>query len=219
MATQRRLGHPMQALLVALALLAAAPAVADPGSKVARVAFLASDPPTAEPMRWFHAFQQGLREHGWEEGRNLVIESRRVDGRYDRLDEFAAELVRLKVDVIVTDSTPAARAAMNATQTIPIVLALASDPVGAGLVASLARPGGNVTGMTEMHSELSGKRLELLKEVVPAATRVAVILNPENPANALAWRDAQKAARLQRVRLRSIELRAEREKERLHRMT
>jgi len=213
-APQSRLGHPMQALLLALALLAAAPAVAEPGSKVARVAFLATDPPTAEPMRWFDAFQQGLREHGWEEGRNLVIESRRAHNRYDQLAELAAELVRLKVDVIVTDSTPAARAAMNATQTIPIVLAVAADPVGTGLVASLSRPGGNVTGLTMMHSELSGKRLAMLKEIVPAATRVAVLFNPENPSNVVAWRDAQNAARVQRLRLRSLKVRAELDLER-----
>ena len=199
----------MQTVLLVLALLAAAPAVAEPGSKVARVAFLGTDPPTAEPMRWFDAFQQGLRERGWEEGRNLVIESRRAHGRYAQLDELAAELVRLKVDVIVTDSTPAARAAMNATQTIPIVLAVAADPVGTGLVASLSRPGANVTGLTLVHSELSGKRLALLKEIVPAATRVAVLLNPENPSHAVAWRDAQNAAQVLRVRLRSLEVRAE----------
>ncbi len=140
-ARQSRLGRPMRALLLVLALLAAAPAVAAPGSQVARVAFLGTDPPTAAPMRWFDAFQQGLREHGWEEGRNLVRESSWAHGRFDQLDVLAAELVRLKVDVIVTDSTPAARAAMNATQTIPIVLALAGDALATRLVASLARPG------------------------------------------------------------------------------
>ena len=122
----------MRTLLLLLAFLAAMPVVAQPGSKVARVAFLATDPPTAEPMRWFDAFREGLREHGWEEGRNVIIESKRASGQYDQLDKLASELVRAKVDVIVTDSTPAARAAMKATQTIPIVLALAGDPVELG---------------------------------------------------------------------------------------
>ena len=199
----------MRTLLLLLALLTSAVAAAQPASKVPRVAFLATDPPTAEPVRWFDAFRQGLRERGWEEGRNLVIESKRVNGRYDQLDEFASELVRSKVDVIVTDSTPAARAAMKATQTIPIVLALAGDPVATGLVASLARPGGNVTGLSLVNSELTGKRLELLKELIPAATRVAVLLNPDNAANVVAWRDAQSAAQVQGVRLRSLELRVQ----------
>ena len=199
----------MRTLLLLLALFAAMPVVAQPVSKVARVAFLATDPPTTEPMRWFDAFRQGLREHGWEEGRNLVIESKRANGQYDQLAKLASELVRSKVDVIVTDSTPAAQAAMKATKTIPIVLALASDPVGTGLVTSLARPGGNVTGLTLVNSELTGKRLELLKELVPAATRVAVLWNPENPSSVIAWEDAQKAARAERVSLRSLELRAQ----------
>src|SRR5690349_8756869 len=198
----------MRTVIVLLAVLAAMPVVAQP-AKVARVAFLATDPPTAEPMRWFDAFRQGMREHGWEEGRNLVIESKRVNGQYDQLEKFATELVRSKVDVIVTDSTPAARAAMKATQTIPVVLALAGDPMGTGLVGSLAHPGGNVTGLTLVNSELTGKRLELLKELIPTATRVAVLWNPENAANVVAWKDAERAARAQGVTLLSLELRAQ----------
>jgi ABC-type uncharacterized transport system substrate-binding protein len=199
----------MRAPLLLFALLAAITAVAQPGPKVARVAFLATDPPTAEPIRWFDAFRQGLRERGWEEGRNLIIESKRANGQYDQLGELATELVRSKVDVIVTDSTPAARAAMRATRTIPIVLALAGDPVGTGLVASLAHPGGNVTGLTLIHSELNGKRLELLKELIPTAKRVAVLWNPENPSNLVALKQAESAAQAQGVRLRPVELRAE----------
>jgi putative ABC transport system substrate-binding protein len=160
-------------------------------------------------MRWFDAFREGLREHGWEEGRNVIIESKRASGQYDQLDKLASELVRAKVDVIVTDSTPAARAAMKATQTIPIVLALAGDPVGTGLVASFARPGGNVTGLTLVNSELTAKRLELLKELVPGVARVAVLWNPENASSVVAWRDAQQAARAEGITLRSLELRAQ----------
>jgi putative ABC transport system substrate-binding protein len=165
-------------------------------------------------MRWFDAFRQGLREHGWEEGRNLVIESKRTNGQYDQLAKLASELVSSNVDVIVTDSTPAARAAMNATQAIPIVLAIAADPVGTGLVKSHSHPGGNVTGLTLMQAELSGKRLELLKEIIPAATRVAVLLNPEHPANAVAWRALQSPAQLQGLSLRSLEIRGEPDVER-----
>jgi putative ABC transport system substrate-binding protein len=203
------MAHPMRTLLLLLVLLTSGLAVAQPVSKIARVAFLATDPPTAEPMRWFDAFRQGLREHGWEEGRNVIIESKRANGQYSQLDQFASELVRSKVDVIVTDSTPAARAAMKATQTIPIVLALAGDPVGTGLVASFAHPGGNVTGLTLVNSELTAKRLELLRELIPTAMRVAVLWNPENASNVVAWRDAQKAARAEGVTLRSLQLRAQ----------
>src|SRR4051812_13009273 len=199
----------MRTLLLLLALLAAMPVVAQPDSKVARVTFLSADPPTDEPVRWFDAFRQGLRERGWEEGRNLIIESRRTNGHYDQLDKLASELVRSKVDVIVTDSTPAARAAMKATQTIPIVLAIAADPVGTRLVASLAHPGGNVTGNTSVNTELSGKRLQLLREVIPNLARVAVVMNPDNPSNVVGWEDAQNAALKQGVRLRRLIIRGE----------
>jgi putative tryptophan/tyrosine transport system substrate-binding protein len=199
----------MRTLLLLLVLLAATPVAAQPESKVARVVFLSADPPNDEPLRWFDAFRQGLREHGWEEGRNLIIESRRTNGHYDQLDKLASELVRSKVDVIVTDSTPAARAAMKATQTIPIVLAIAADPVGTGLVANLAHPGGNVTGNTSVNTELSGKRLQLLREVIPNLARVAVVMNPENPSNMVGWEDAQNAALKQGVRLRRLNVRGE----------
>ena len=113
------------------------------------------------------------------------------------------------VDVIVTDSTPAARAAMKATQTIPIVLAIAADPVGTRLVASLAHPGANVTGNTSVNTELSGKRLQLLREVIPNLTRVAVVMNPDNSSNVVGWEDAQNAALKQGVRLRRLNVRGE----------
>ena len=189
-------------------LVAPIAAVAQPASKVARVGYLSGNEPSAIVMRRIDGFRQGLRERGWEEGRNVVIEWRFAHGRYDRLDDLAAELVRLNVDVIVTEATPAALAAKHATRTIPIVLGLAGDPVRTGLVASLARPGGNVTGMSLMLPELSGKQLELLKEVVPTATRVAVLLNPGNPYHAALWSEAQRAARVLGVQLRSFEVRA-----------
>jgi putative ABC transport system substrate-binding protein len=122
-----------------------------------------------------------LRDLGYVEGKNLVIEFRWADGRYDRLPDLAAELVRLKVDVIVTGGTPGTRAAKQATTTIPIVMAVSGDAVATGLIASLARPGGNITGTTYFDPELHAKRLELLKEAVPRATRVGVLINPDNP--------------------------------------
>ncbi|MGH8632942.1 MAG: ABC transporter substrate binding protein [Burkholderiales bacterium] len=124
-------------------------------SKVARVGILTPAAPEPVGMRFVDAFRQGMRERGWEEGRNLIIESRFAHGRYERLGELATELARLNVDAFVIDSTPAARAVMNAAPTVPIVMALVGDPVRTGLVPSLARPGGNVTGMTLMSAELS----------------------------------------------------------------
>ncbi|MGZ3318796.1 MAG: ABC transporter substrate-binding protein, partial [Isosphaeraceae bacterium] len=142
------------------------------------------------------AFRQGLRELGWIEGQNIVIEYRFADGRLDRLPALAAEVVRLKVDIIAASPTPAALAAKNATGTIPIVFTSVPDPVGLGLVASLARPGGNVTGLTySVGFNIFGKDLELLKEAVPKARRVAVLSNPASPSQPLTMREITDAAR------------------------
>jgi len=155
--------------------LCAAPLAADaqPPAKGPRIGVLTLAVWSSTPLA--EAFSQGLREHGYVEGQNIVLEHRYAEGNAGRLFALAAELVRLKVDVIVTQSDAAALAAKHATQTIPIVMAIAGDPVKAGVVASVARPGGNVTGLTLVHPELSGKRLQLLKEVVPKTTVVAVI--------------------------------------------
>jgi ABC-type uncharacterized transport system substrate-binding protein len=131
--------------------------------------------------QWVAAFVQRLRELGWTEGRNVAIEYRWLEGRNDRVAEIAVELVRIKVDVIVTTGTPAALAAKQATSVIPIVFAIAADPVGSGLVASLARPGGNITGLSIQQADLAGKRLELLREVIPALRRLAILANIGNP--------------------------------------
>ena len=144
--------------------------------------------------RW-EALLNGLREHGYSEGRNLVFERRFSEGNAERFPELAAELVRLRVDCIIVTTAPAALAAQNTTQTIPIVIPTMLDPVGAGLVASLARPGGTITGLSAQPPELMGKRLELLQEVVPGMTHVAVLWNAANPANASAWSETQAAAR------------------------
>ena len=130
------------------------------------------------------AFRQGLRDAGYAEGRDVVIEWRSANGDYDRIPELAADLVQRKVDVIVVESTVAARAVKRATSTISIVMAIVADPVGSGLVASLAHPGGNVTGLSLMTSDLSTKRLQLLKEAIPRLTRVAVLWNPDTPYHA-----------------------------------
>jgi putative tryptophan/tyrosine transport system substrate-binding protein len=177
---------------------------AQPPGQVYRIGYLGTDPPPAH--RW-EAFLDGLRERGYIEGRNLIFERRFSEGNAERFPEFAAELVRLRVDCIIVPTTPAALAAKHATQTIPIVILTALDPVGAGLVASLARPGGNITGLSALAPELSGKRLELLKEVVPGMTRVAVLWNAANPTNAPVWEETQAAARTLGLLLHSQEVR------------
>jgi ABC-type uncharacterized transport system substrate-binding protein len=144
---------------------------------------------------WLAAFVQRLRELGWIEGRTIAIEVRWAEGRNERFAEIAAEFVRLKVDVIVTAGTAAVVTAKQATSVIPIVFAVAGDPVGTGLVASLARPGGNVTGLSNQSADLAGKRLELLREVVPSLRRLAILANAGSPIGVLEMREAQAAAR------------------------
>lgn len=157
------------------------------------------------PIR--EGLRQGLRELGWVEGRNVIFESRYAEGDIRRLGELAAELVRLKVDVIVTGSPPAAAAAKRATTTIPIVMVLGADPVASGFVESFSRPGGNLTGLTFLGVELSAKRLAILKEAVPAATRVAMLLDPSFSESRLAVQPLEKAAQALGVRLRVHEVR------------
>jgi putative ABC transport system substrate-binding protein len=148
--------------------------------KTPQIGYLGVSSPSLEP-HYVEAFRQKLRELGHVEGKNIAIEYRWAEGQDDRLPNLASELVRLKPDVIVTTGTPGAVAAMQATKTIPIVMASSADPVGSGLVASLARPGGNVTGFTILGPELEGKRLELLKQAVPGLSQLAVLWNPSNP--------------------------------------
>jgi putative ABC transport system substrate-binding protein len=157
--------------------------------------------------RWVTAFVQRLRELGWIEGRTIAIEYRWAEGRADRAAEIAAEFVRLKVDVIVTYATPPVVAAKQATADIPIVSAVMGDPVGTGLVASLARPGGNVTGLSVLTPDLAGKRLELLREVVPGLRRLAFLGNVGNPITALEMGEVQTAARTLGLHLVTLEIR------------
>jgi putative ABC transport system substrate-binding protein len=176
-------------------------------TKVYRIGLLSPFSP-ADGTLWHQAFRQGLRDLGWVEGKNISIEVRYADGRTDRLPGLVAELVRLSVDVIVTSVTPDTRAAKNATRTIPIVMVSPGDPVQTGLVASLARPGGNITGLSQMAPDLAGKRLELLKEIVPKLSRVAVIWNPDGGSSTLSWNELQGPAKKLGVQLRSLEVRS-----------
>jgi putative tryptophan/tyrosine transport system substrate-binding protein len=190
--------------------LLAAPlaAEAQPAGKVPRVGFLAaSSASDAANARWIEAFRQGLRDLGYVEGRNIVIEYRYAGEKYERLPALAAELVRLKVDVIVSHGTPGPLAAKHATSVIPIVMTSAGDPVASGLVSSLARPGGNVTGMSLMVPELGGKRLYLLKEIIPGLSRVAVLWNATNPYNSLVMREMEATATTLGVQLQSLVVR------------
>jgi putative ABC transport system substrate-binding protein len=176
--------------------------------KVPRIGFLVlTSPSTAS--RLLDAFRQGLREVGWVEGQNIVIDYRFAEGKYDRLPDLAAELVRLKVDIIVAVATPGVAAAKNATETIPIVMIAGSaDPVGLGFIASLVRPGGNVTGLSySVGPEIFGKQLELLKETVPKVRRVAILSNPASPVQPLIIREVNVAARSLGVQLQLLEAR------------
>jgi putative tryptophan/tyrosine transport system substrate-binding protein len=158
--------------------------------------------------KFYDPLFQGLRELGYTEGQNLIVERRYAEGNAERFKEFAAEMVRLKVDAVIVVTTPAAFAVRNATTTIPIIHPAAIDPVGTGLIASLAHPGGNVTGLAVLNAETSAKRLELLREVVPGLSRGAVLWNAANPANGLAWKETENAGQVLGVKLESVEVRS-----------
>jgi putative ABC transport system substrate-binding protein len=160
----------------------------------------------APPKVYIDALEQGLRDHGYVPGRDVMIEYRFADNREDQLDRLAKGLVERKVAIIVVAGNQAARAARNATRTIPIVMAVVNDPVASGLVASLARPGGNITGTSLLSSTLAGKRLELLKQVLPHVSRVAVLLNKDSPAHAIAWQETIVAATTLRIDVRPFEV-------------
>ena len=175
-----------------------------PSTRIPRIGLLS--PFTANDTAvWHRAFQQGLRDLGWFEGKNIGIEFRYADGRDDRLPDLAVDLVRLKVDVIVAAVTADVSAAKNATKTIPIVMQSAGDPVALGLVASLARPGGNVTELTNISTEMGGKRLALLKELVPNLSRVAVLWNPQTKISTLNWKDIQLPAQQLGIQVHSLQ--------------
>jgi len=170
------------------------------------IGFLGSGTPAVQGQ-WVAAFVQRLRELGWIEGRNLTIEYRWAEGSADRAAELAAEFVRRKVDVIVTYANPMVVATKQATSVIPIVFAAAADPVGTGLVAGLARPGGNVTGLSAQNTDLAGKHLELLRDLIPGLRRLAIMANVDNSASVLEMREVQAAARTIGLEVATLEIR------------
>ena len=192
-------------LLVGLALASFRLADAQQPKKIAKIAYLAPST-TAAAAPLVEAFRQGLRELGYVEGKTFVLELRYGEAKAERLPEIARELVGLKVDVIVTATDVAIAAVKRETQTIPIVMANSTDPVGTGFVASLARPGRNVTGLSSISPELSGKRLELLKEVVPGLSRVAFLWNPDVRGAVLDYKETEDAASSLRLQLQSVEV-------------
>jgi putative tryptophan/tyrosine transport system substrate-binding protein len=201
MMKKKIIGLTLCAFLFALSL----PVGAQQPTKIPRIGFLAGTQPAIVAAR-VAAFRQGLRELGYVEGKNIVVEYRYAEGKADRERELAAELVRLKVDVIVAAGPTVTRAAKEATVTIPIVFAQDGDPVASGFVASLARPGGNITGLSSLAPELSGKRLELLKEIVPKLSRVTVIGNSTEPGNAQLLKEMELAAGALNVKLQYLDV-------------
>jgi putative tryptophan/tyrosine transport system substrate-binding protein len=192
-------------LFVSLLLAVAVIAEAQQPAKVPRIGYLIAVPGSGQSAR-NEAFRQGLRKFGYVEGKNIVIESRSAGGKLDRLPVLAAELVRLKVDVIVTAAPSVTRAAKEATVTIPIVMAFDNDPVGNGFVASLARPGGNITGLSTLRPEIIGKQLELLKETIPRPSRVAVLGTSTIPGQAQSLKETELAAGAFKVQLQYLDV-------------
>ena len=196
--------HSLRALALGALLFAfCLPAEAQTAKKVPRIGFLgANRTPRTE------AFRQGLREIGYVEDKTIIIEYRFAERDLDRLPSLAVELVHLNVEVIVTAGAAATRPAKEATVTIPIIMANDNDPVGSGFVASLARPGGNITGLSNLSPEISGKQLELLKEIIPKVSRVAVLGELNNPGNAQSFKDMEHAAKVFKIQLESLDVRS-----------
>jgi putative ABC transport system substrate-binding protein len=192
-------------LAIVFTLACGVGALAQQPAKIPKIGFLSSGTASGSTFR-SEVFQQQLRELGYVEGKNIAFEFRYGEDNFDRLPSLADELVRLKVDVLVANSTPAALAAKSATRTIPTVFLGVSDPVAVGLVDSLARPGGNVTGFTNIAPVLAGKRLELLKETVPKLSRVAVLWDPKAPGSTQQWKESQLPARELGLHLYSMEV-------------
>ena len=198
MATKKLVG-----LLIGLTFVSIRFVEAQQPAKIQRIGYLTANSSSVELPR-IETFRQGLRVFGYIEGQNLAIDYRFTDGKFERLPDVAAELVRLKVDVLVANTTNAALAAKHATSTIPIFFMGVSDPIEAGLVDSLARPGGGITGLTNIAPVLSGKRLELLKETVPKLSRVAVLWDPQNPGSTPQWKESELAGKELGLRLHSM---------------
>jgi putative ABC transport system substrate-binding protein len=193
--------------LTAILLALNFPAKAQQRGTVPRIGYLSGrgDSSTSDPL--VEAFRQGLRDLGYIEGKNILVEYRYAEGKVDRIPSLVAKLVQLKVDVLVSPAFPAIRAAKQATKTIPIVMLINADPVATGIVNSLARPGGNITGLARFMTELSGKRLELLKEMVPGISRVGVLWGADDPGAASGIKEYEPAARALKIQLLSLEIR------------
>ena len=196
--------------LVGGAMVASSPARAQPAAKVRRIGFMGNSTETLE-ANLVGPFRASLRNLGYVEGRDIVIEYRWAEGDYERFPALVAELIASGVDVIVTAGTPAAFAVKNATNSIPCVMVAVGDPVGTGLVASLARPGGNLTGLTSIAPDLEGKRLALLREMIPALSHFAVLWNPANPFHVAAINGVQVAAKALQMKMLSLDVRTSEE--------
>jgi ABC-type uncharacterized transport system substrate-binding protein len=199
----RRIGLVILALSLTLPPFAVD---AQSGGKSPRVGFLSTFSPSDVP-RWREGLTKGLRDLGYTEGDDIVIEYRHAEGRPERLPDLAAELVRMKVDVIVAETTPASLAAKRATTTIPIVMTIVGNPVEAGLIASLGRPGGNITGLSLQLSDVTAKRLQVLQEVIPGLSRVAILWNAASPVTPPQLREVEAAAPVLRIALESLAVR------------
>ena len=197
-------------LVVVLMLASFHPANAQQSAKVPRIGFLGNSTADLE-ANLVGPFREGLRDLGYVEGRNILIEYRWAEGKYERFPALLAELIALKVEVIVTAGTPASLAVKKATASIPLVMIAVGDPIGTGLIASLARPGGNITGLTSIAADLEGKRLELLREVVPALSHVAVLWNPASSFQVVAEKEVQAAAQGLRMKVLSLGVQAQEE--------
>jgi putative ABC transport system substrate-binding protein len=194
--------------LGAFFLVLSVPVEAQQPGKVHRIGYVSGTGNPSDPGANVEAFRQGLRDLGYFEGKNILIEYRYIEGKSDRVPSFVAELVQLKVDVLVSPTSSAIRAAKQATKTIPIVMVTTLDPVAAGLVDSLARPGGNVTGLTRLTRDLSGKRLELLKEAIPGVSRVGILWStPDAPGPTTGFQVYEAAGRAVKIPLQSLEVR------------
>jgi putative tryptophan/tyrosine transport system substrate-binding protein len=197
----------MRSILVVLALLLASSAIAaGQRNKIPHIGYLTAPSPAANAVR-IEAFRRGLIELGYMEGSSIKIEWRSAEGKLDRLPEIASELARLKLDLIVTGGPQSTRAAKHATTSIPIIMAFDNDPVGNGFIESLARPGGNITGLSTHYPEISGKQLELLKEIVPKLSRVAVLGNSSHPGNGQALKETEIAAAALAIQLQYLDIR------------
>jgi putative tryptophan/tyrosine transport system substrate-binding protein len=195
-------------LQTAVLLITVSLSEAQQSGKTARIGFLGNSTPALEE-NLIGPFREGLRDLGYIEGKNIVIEWRWAEGKYERFPELIAELIASKVDLLVTAGTPATIAVKKATTTLPLVMIAVGDPVGTGLIASLPHPGGNLTGLTSISPELDGKRLELLREVIPKISHVAVLWNPTSPLQVVAERETQAAAQAMGIKVLSLGVQAQ----------